>query len=50
MRVPDKAQDLIEAVLAATSLPVTLKMRLGWNDESINSPEIAQAAAAAVCK
>jgi len=47
MRVPDKAQVLIESVLAATSLPVTLKMRLGWNDECINSPEIAQAAAAA---
>lgn len=47
MRVPDKAQDLIEAVLAATNLPVTLKMRLGWNDESINSPDIARAAAAA---
>ncbi|WP_299345429.1 tRNA dihydrouridine synthase DusB [uncultured Maritalea sp.] len=47
MRVPDKAQSLIESVLGATSLPVTLKMRLGWNDDCINSPEIAQDAAKA---
>jgi len=47
MRVPDKAQELIEAVLGATTLPVTLKMRLGWNDESLNAPEIAKDAAKA---
>jgi len=47
MRVPDKAQELIESVLGATSLPVTLKMRLGWNDESLNAPQIAQEAAKA---
>ncbi|MGJ8528294.1 tRNA dihydrouridine synthase DusB [Maritalea sp.] len=47
MRVPDKAQELIEAVLGATSLPVTLKMRLGWNDDSLNAPDIAKKAAAA---
>jgi len=45
MRVPDKAQSLIESVMEATSLPVTLKMRLGWNDESINAPDIALEAA-----
>lgn len=42
MRVPDKAQELIESVLGATNLPVTLKMRLGWNDDSLNAPDIAR--------
>ena len=50
MRVPDKAQELIEAVVGATSLPVTLKMRLGWNDELLNAPDIAVAAANASVK
>jgi len=44
MRVPDKAQELVEAVVGATNLPVTLKMRLGWNDDSLNAPEIAKMA------
>src|SRR5215475_6074458 len=44
MRVPDLAQSLVEAVVGATSLPVTVKMRLGWDDESLNAPEIARRA------
>jgi tRNA-dihydrouridine synthase B len=47
MQFPDKAQELIEAVLGATKLPVTLKMRLGWNDDMLNAPDIAQRAAGA---
>ncbi|MEQ1769037.1 MAG: tRNA dihydrouridine synthase DusB [Devosia sp.] len=44
MRMPDLAQQLVEAVADATSLPVTVKMRLGWDDESLNAPEIARRA------
>ena len=41
MRVPDLAQSLVEAVVGATHLPVTVKMRLGWDDDSLNAPDIA---------
>jgi tRNA-dihydrouridine synthase B len=44
MRVPDHAMTLIEAVVSATPLPVTVKMRLGWDDESLNAPEMAKRA------
>jgi tRNA-dihydrouridine synthase B len=44
MRVPDLAQSLVEAVVGATSLPVTVKMRLGWDDDSLNAPDIARRA------
>lgn len=44
MRVPEEALRLIEAVVAATPLPVTLKMRLGWDDESLNAPDLARLA------
>lgn len=44
MRVPDHAMTLIDAVVKATPLPVTVKMRLGWDDESLNAPEMARRA------
>lgn len=44
MQDPDHAVRLIEATVNATSLPVCLKMRLGWDDNSINAPEIAKRA------
>ena len=47
MREPDLALRLIEAVTGAVSVPVTLKMRLGWDDDSHNAPEIAAKAEAA---
>ncbi len=47
MKTPDHALRLIEAVVAAVDVPVTLKMRLGWDDESRNAPEIARRAEAA---
>ncbi|HET7716165.1 MAG TPA: tRNA dihydrouridine synthase DusB [Bauldia sp.] len=47
MRDLDHALTLIEATVAATPLPVTLKMRLGWDERSINAPELARRAEAA---
>ena len=47
MRDLDHATYLIEAVVAAVSIPVTVKMRLGWDDYNRNAPELAQRAAQA---
>lgn len=47
MRVPNQALAIVEAVTGATSKPVTVKMRLGWDDDSINAPQIAQLAVSA---
>ncbi|WP_068021679.1 tRNA dihydrouridine synthase DusB [Rhodoplanes sp. Z2-YC6860] len=44
MRDLDHALTLIEATVGAVALPVTLKMRLGWDDRSINAPELARRA------
>ena len=38
---------LIEATVGAVTVPVTLKMRLGWDDRTINAPELARRAEAA---
>ncbi|MCC2095608.1 MAG: tRNA-dihydrouridine synthase, partial [Hyphomicrobiales bacterium] len=50
MRDPDHALSLIEAVVEAVTVPVTLKMRLGWDDANLNAPEIAKRAEAAGVK
>jgi len=47
MRDLDHALRLIEATVAAVTVPVTLKMRLGWDDRSRNAPELARRAEAA---
>ena len=47
MRDLDHALTLIEATIAAVKVPVTLKMRLGWDDRSLNAPELARRAEAA---
>ena len=44
MRDLDHALSLIEAVVAAVDLPVTLKTRLGWDDTLLNAPELARRA------
>jgi nifR3 family TIM-barrel protein len=44
MRDLDHAVSLIEAVVEATDLPVTLKMRLGWDRHTLNAPELARRA------
>ncbi len=38
----DGASHLVERVVAAVSLPVTVKMRLGWDRDSIASPQLAR--------
>jgi nifR3 family TIM-barrel protein len=38
----DNACRLVEQVVAAVSLPVTVKMRLGWDRDSISSPYLAR--------
>ena len=47
MRDLDHALRLIAATVAAASVPVTLKMRLGWDASSINAPQLAARAEAA---
>lgn len=44
MKDPDHALSLIAAVVAAVDVPVTLKMRLGWDDDSLNAADIAKRA------
>ncbi len=44
MRDLDHAMTLIEATLAAVDIPVTLKMRLGWDHDCLNAPELARRA------
>ena len=44
MREPDLALRLIEAVVGAVSVPVTLKTRLGWDGDCLNAAKIAQQA------
>jgi len=43
----DHALSLIEAVVEAVSVPVTLKTRLGWDDDLITAPTLARRAEAA---
>ena len=44
MRDLDHALTLIEATVAAVKVPVTLKMRLGWDERSLNAPDLARRA------
>jgi len=46
MRDLDHAQSLIKAVVSAVSVPVTLKMRLGWDQTSRNASDLARRAEA----
>ncbi len=47
MRDLDHALRLIEAVVGAVRVPVTLKTRLGWDDDALNAPDLARRAEAA---
>lgn len=44
MRKPQLAGEIIREVVNATDLPVTVKIRKGWDDDSVNAVEIAQIA------
>lgn len=53
MRDPERAAEIVRATVKAVKLPVTVKMRAGWDAEHINAVELAkrveEAGAAAVC-
>jgi nifR3 family TIM-barrel protein len=42
MREPAHAQAVVTAMARAVKIPVTVKMRAGWNDAEINAPELAR--------
>lgn len=50
LRDIDNAVRLIDAAVEAVSIPVTVKMRLGWDENSIVAPELARRAEAAGVK
>ncbi|HEY9788885.1 MAG TPA: tRNA dihydrouridine synthase DusB [Candidatus Obscuribacterales bacterium] len=47
MREPDLAREIIAAVKSAVKVPVTVKFRLGWDDDTRNAVEFGQMAEAA---
>ena len=53
MKDPRLAGEIVSAVVRATSLPVTVKIRAGWDARSVNAPEVARileaSGAAAIC-
>ncbi|MBP1606425.1 MAG: dus 2, partial [Acidobacteria bacterium] len=42
MREPEHAAAIVRAMARAVSIPVTVKMRAGWNDREINAPDLAR--------
>jgi tRNA-dihydrouridine synthase B len=44
MREPAHAAEIVAAMVKAVTIPVTVKMRAGWNDQSINAPTLAKMA------
>ncbi|WP_409934818.1 tRNA dihydrouridine synthase DusB [Rheinheimera sp. MMS21-TC3] len=44
LQYPDLVQDIVRAVVNAVKVPVTLKIRTGWDQDNINGIQIAQIA------
>lgn len=42
MREPAHAASIVAAMARAVKIPVTVKMRAGWNDQQVNAPELAR--------
>jgi tRNA-dihydrouridine synthase B len=42
MREPEHAADVVRAMTRAVSIPVTVKMRAGWDADAINAPDLAR--------
>ena len=49
LKTPEKVYDIVKATVQATSLPVTVKIRIGWDSASVNACEVALAAEEAGC-
>lgn len=53
LKSPEKIYDIVSAVVAAVDVPVTVKIRSGWDSKSINAVEVAKviekAGASAIC-
>ncbi len=53
MRTPELAEKIVRAVCDAVALPITVKIRAGWDKNSVNAPELAkrleQSGVAAIC-
>ena len=47
LKEPELAERILAALVKATKLPVTVKMRIGWDESSINAVEMAKRAEAA---
>lgn len=47
LKEPELAGEILAALVKATKLPVTVKMRIGWDESSINAVEMAKRAEAA---
>lgn len=50
MRQPRRLAEIVEAAVDAADVPVTVKMRLGWDEASRNAPDVAALAEAAGAK
>ena len=49
LKNPDKIYEIVKAVVDNVSIPVTIKIRSGWDDSSINAVEVAKKAEKAGC-
>ena len=42
MRTPEHAAEVVSAMASAVKIPVTVKMRAGWDEEHVNAPSVAR--------